>query len=297
MKAIIPAIFSVLAFIACAPEIDQNIRCSSDTYTYPQSFRTDVAWIVLERNCFPAGWGSGFLVDRNKGAFYTNKHVSNMFNSLGRGSHKLFFNGKVYNIALVRNPLLADAALVRITDPFNPSDFPEPSKFSEESTKIGEPVLIEGFHVHPSAIRVSDEAEGFKFPVLPVFVDNYSKWKNDQGLELVFERLEGRITAVDKKIGEIQGQGSGTAQSLRGQVNSYIEVRTSKDHKFSFGGLSGTVVRNAKLETIGIFTAGPEEEFDPIAERPDGVKILQQVNKTAYITPIGAVSDLMEYLK
>jgi S1-C subfamily serine protease len=46
--------------------------CGSDEGV--QNFKTDVAWIVLEWNGQPQDYGSGFLVDKDRGEFYTNKH-------------------------------------------------------------------------------------------------------------------------------------------------------------------------------------------------------------------------------
>ena len=288
-------IFCFLA-LACVPQLNKKVNCGVSTYS--QNLKTDVAWIVLEFNCRPMGWGSGFLVDKEKGIFRTNKHVSDMFNTLGPGSHKMFFNGKIYNVEIIKTSLLVDTALVRITDSFNSFDFPEPKKFSETKARIGDRVLIEGLHVHPYRIRESDEADGFKFAVIPIFRDIYriSALDLDKEVEVVFERLEAEVTTLDKKI-EVEGQGSGTAQNLRSVSNVYIEIKTIKDHKFPFGGLSGTVVRNSKLETLGIFTAGPEQEYDPIAESQDGFVLLKQVHRTAYITPIEAVEDLNSIIK
>ena len=285
-----------LVGIACGPKIEEKLTCGSKTYS--QSVKTDVAWIALEWNCRPGDWGSGFLVDKERGAFYTNKHVSNTFNSLGRGSHKVFFNGKVYNVEIVKTPPLVDAALIRITDPFNPSEFPEPAKVSTEIVAVGDKLFVEGLHVHPYRVRELDIAEGYDFPLVPIFKEYFhlGTINLDKEMEVVFERLEAKITELDKKI-SIQGQGTTNAQSARNASNSYVVIRTLKNHKFPFGGLSGTVVRNNKGETVGIFTAGPAEEFDPIAENPDGTVLLEQVYKTAYITPIEAVEELRKYIR
>ena len=262
--------------------------------TYQQDFKTDVAWIVLEWNGKPTGgWGSGFLVDRQKGLFYTNKHVSEVFNALGQGSHKMFFNGKVYNIKTLKTEPLVDAALVRITDKFDSSEFPEPARFVEDKLKVGDRVVVEGFHVHPYAVRQVDEEAGYKYPTLTIFSDYYKMPTKDitKEQEIVFERLEAQVTAIEKKIA-IGGQGSGVVQNLRNTTNSYVEIKTKKDHLFSFAGLSGTVVRNEQGETVGIFTAGPEVEVDPDTGQklPGGITIMKRVFRTAYLTPIQAVN-------
>ncbi len=291
-------VFVCFIFSSCGSRPDDNPI--KHTPIYEQNFKSDIAWVVLEWNGKPenGGWGSGFLVNKEKGAFYTNKHVGDVFNQLGRGSHKILFNGKVYNGVVVKTDILVDVALMQITDPFDSSEFPDPAPFAEEKVKVGDRVFVEGFHVHPYRIREKDIAEGYDFPLVPIFKSYYRLGtKNlDQEQEVVFERLEAEVTGVDKKTA-IQGQGTGIIQSLRNESNLYIEIKTLKDHKFSFGGLSGTVVRNNKRETIGIFTAGPEEEYDPIAQSQDGFVLLKQVYRTANITPIEAVAKLKDYLK
>lgn len=290
-------LFSASCELALSCKVDS--RPSSDgSKTYLQDFKTDVAWIPLEWNGKPMGWGSGFLVDKDRGAFFTNKHVSNEFNTVGKGSHKLFFNGKVYNTELVKTPPTVDAALIKITDEFDSSEFPESASFSGEKVKVGDRVWVEGFHVHSYSIRKADGESGYNFPVIPIFRDYYRMNTRDldNEKEVVFEKLEARVTNINKKI-EIGGQGSGIVQDMRNIVNLYIEIKTSKDHLFSFGGLSGTVVRNDKGETVGIFTAGPTEESVPVHELEDGSVVSKIVFQTAYITPIGAAEKLKNYLR
>lgn len=279
-----------------------NVENKSRTYPCSRDLKTDVAWIVLEWNGKPVygGYGSGFLIDKEKGGFFTNKHVSDMFDALGKGSHKIFFNCEVYNAKIVKTSSLADAALVQITDTFNPLNFLDPAPFSKEKAKIGGKIIVEGFHPHPYWIRESDKEEGYKFPLTHIYKDYYNLGtKNlEKEQEVVFEKLEAVITAIDQKF-KIKGQGSGIVQGLRESANLYIEIQTTKNHKFPFSGLSGTVVRNKKGETVGIFTAGPEVEYDPETKKelPDGSFLAKQVFRTAYITPIESVKDLRLYLE
>ena len=284
-----------LIFVACAPELDQKVSCGPSTYA--QNFKTDVAWIVLEWNCRPMGWGSGFLANKEKGIFRTNKHVSDMFNSLGRGSHKVFFNGRVYNAEIVKTPLLVDAALIRITDPFDSSEFPEPAKIASEKAMVDDTFFLEGFHVHPYRIREVDMADGYDFPLVPIFRDYYkfSTMNLDKEQEVVFEKLEAKVVVLDKKI-NLQDADRSFVQQIRNDTNLYIEVRTLKDHRFSFGGLSGTVARNSKLEIAGIVTA-ETQRLEDVAELDHGMTLKKVVFDTIMITPIGALEDLDQYLK
>ena len=294
---LLPTFYFLL--LGCQPSDIKDTLKRSDTYE--QNFKSDVAWVVLEWNGKPkyGGWGSGFLVDRKRGAFYTNKHVGDMFDALGEGSHKIFFNGKVYNAAVVKTHLLVDVALVRITDPFDPSEFPEPAPIATEAPRVGDKVWVEGFHPHPYRVREADESEGFKFPRLSIFRDYYKIPIGDieKEQEIVFERLEAVVEELDKNV-PIGDQGSGFVQEIRNKVNLYMYIKTLKDHRFSFGGLSGTVVRNRAGETVGIFTAGPEVEYDKDTAMPleGGLFIAQRVYKTGAITPIKAVNDLKKYL-
>jgi len=290
MKEWFPKAFLILINLifvfSCRPaRKNVDVEIFPKTYLCPDDLKTDVAWIILEWNGKPVygGYGSGFLINKKTGVFLTNKHVSNVFDVLGKGSHKIFFNCKVYNAAILKTSVLADAALVRITDSFDSSDFLKPAPFAGEKAKVGDKVVVEGFHVHPYWVRKADEEEGYKFPVIPVFRDYYNLGtKNlDKEQEVVFETLEAVVVAVDRKI-EIKGQGSGIIQDLRESTNLYVTIKTTKDHKFPFSGLSGTVVRNGKGETIGIFTAGPE---------------LERVFKTAFLTPIESVENLKLYLE
>lgn len=265
--------------------------------TYKQDFKTNVAWIVLEWNGQPGGYGSGFLIDREKGAFYTNKHVSKMFDGYGKGSHKIFFNGKVYNAEIVQTPPLVDAALVRITDKFDPSEFPEPIPVSDQPLKLGDRMLIEGFHPHPQYIRESDEAEGYKYKLVPIFRDYYNRGTRNiqKETEIVFERLEGKVTNLSVKA---KLSGSDLANELRNETNRYIEVKTVKDHKFSFGGMSGTMVRDSSLKIAGIVTIERTRfDYDKKQLEETGFAAGKQVFDTIFITPIQPVEVLRKSLE
>ncbi|KKT82007.1 MAG: hypothetical protein A3B99_02130 [Candidatus Yanofskybacteria bacterium RIFCSPHIGHO2_02_FULL_44_12b] len=297
MREAVICFFLFLGLVGCRPDSGSH---DERPFFFEQNFKTDVAWVVVEWNGKPYTYGSGFLINKERGIFFTNKHVSKMFDGLGSGSQKVFFNGKIYNAVTVKTAPLSDAALVSITDRFQFSDFPEPSPVATEPVKVGDRVIVEGFHPHPHAVRKADEAAGYKFPTLNIFRGYYGLTARDleKETEIVFERLEATISAVDKKA-EISDQGSGVVQGLRNLINLHIEIKTDKDHRFSFGGLSGTVVRNKKGETIGIFTAGPEVEFDPDTKQdlPDGGFVANRVFKTGLLTPMRSVDDLVRFIK
>ncbi len=302
LRASLILLCSVFVF-SCRPgKNNANNEKTPGIYPCPQGLKVDIAWIVLEWNGKPeyGGYGSGFLVDKERGAFFTNKHVSDMFNALGKGSHKIFFNCKVYNVKTVQAAPLADTALVQITDPFDFSDFPDSAPFAKEKVKVGDKVVVEGYHPHPYFVRMSDKEEGYDFPLIPIFKSYYNLGTKDleKEREVVFEKLEATVIAINQKI-KVEDQGEGIVQGIREDMNLYIKIRTIKDHKFSFGGLSGTVVRNKKGETIGIFTAGPQLEYDPETktELPGGSFLAKQVFKTALLTPIESVENLRLYLK
>jgi hypothetical protein len=285
------ALCVLLLSIGCGPTLPEK---KARKTTYSQSIVTNSCWVVLEWNGEPYGWGSCFLIDKEKGAFYSNKHVSDMFNSIGRGSHKIFFNGKIYSVRIVQALPLVDAALIKITDPFNPADFPDPSPISTEKPKIGDELLLEGMHVHPYLIREIDKEEGYNFPVIPIFKDYYGIGTRDvdREREVVLEKLNAAVISTDKKVSI---SSDSLAQGIRNFSNTYIGARTSKNHNFSFGGLSGSPVKNSKLEIIGILTI-EEQRTQEVEDLGGGFKLLKKVYDTIDITPIAQVEELRKYL-
>ena len=280
------AVLSFLFFISCKADKKKPERRN----TYSQEFKTDIAWVVLEWNGKPkyGGWGSAFLADKKSGTFFTNKHVSDKFDSLGKGSQKIFFNGRVYDLTVLKTPPLADVAVVKIDGPFDFSDFPEPASLAGEKVKKGDKVVVEGFHPHPYFVRKGNELEeGYNEKPLSIFKDYYNMGtKNlEKEIEIVFERIDGVVEEVDVVVPVNLLDGSrGIINRTREIANRYIKIRTDKDHKFSFGGLSGTAVRNLKRETVGIFTLEFQGEFEMQKDAS-----LEPVFKTTFATPIQAV--------
>lgn len=285
-----------IVLASCGPKSDISQQKEGCQYgSVVQDFKTDVAWIVSEWNCKPAGWGSGFLIDKERGAFYTNKHVANEFDNYGKRSHKIYFNGKFYNTEVMKVSPLHDAAIVRITNPFDPTEFPEPASFATEKVKKGDNVFVEGFHPHPYLVIESNKTEGYNEKIVPIWDMYYNLGTRnlDKKREIVFEQIMGKV--INLNASAHFGDTGDTIDRTKELSNTYIMVKADKDHKFSFGGLSGTVVKNIKGEIVGIFTLEPSEEFEK-GEKVDGVQYLNRIYKTFGFTPIESVADLRKYL-
>ncbi len=86
--------------------------------------------------------------------------------------------------------------------------------------------------------------------------------------------------------------------SLEFENDSYIKIITTRDHKFSFGGLSGGVLLNEEREAVGIITAQDIFRFKYdkngklVDDPPDPQASGTQVFDTIYITPVVDVADL-----
>lgn len=319
-KKSLQAFLLLMCFVfifSCRPNKDDtNADKSLRTYPCPQGLKTDIAWIVLEWNGKPryGGYGSGFLIDKKKGAFYTNKHVSDVFNALGKGSHKIFFNCGVYNAKIIRIAPLADAALVQITDRFNFSSFPDPAPLAKEKVKIGDRVFIGGFHPHPYAIRESNRfEEGYNELLVPIYKEYYrtkiyyngrrTSDLNDE-MEVVFEKIEGKIVALNLTWEDVMKRKGKNAtadsfiKSLGNKINLFYEIRLFKDHKFPFEGLSGSSVRNSRGEIVGITTRQDVDryEYDKEELERKGFTDAKQLWDTVYIIPVESVANLRQYL-
>jgi len=266
---------------------------------YGQDFKTDVAFLVLEWNGKPYILASGFLADRSKGVFYTAKHFTDEFAKLGTDECKLFFNGKVYTARLVRLPPLRDSAIIKIVSSFSAEELPEPRRLASEMPVMGDQIFVLGFHPHSFRIRTANQSEGFPDREVPLMKDYYKKIIKDPGRqsEVVFDNLEGkRVNPVP--LDEL------LAKEMREYENeSYIKLKMVRDHKFSFGGLSGGAAVNSRGEVVGVITAQDpfRFEFDEngFMVEPDGTIIAvikKQFFDTLYITPIDSLRDLRVYL-
>ena len=292
---------SALFFLACGSGPTKTEK--PNTYPHPKDLQTDIAWIVIEWNGKPkyGGYGSGFLADKHSGSFYTNKHVSDMFDSLGKSSQKIFFNGKVYNLAVVKVPALRDAAIVQITDSFDSSEFPDPAPVAKEKVKKGDKVFVEGFHPHHYFFRESNRIEGgYNEKLVPIFKEYYNIDTKDlvREREVVFERISGVVVETDASVFLNQSGSSGSVVNrAREMANKYFMVKTDRDHKFSFGGLSGTAVKNIKGEIVGILTVEKTDFKELEKDEDTGIKIVEPIFDLVGVTPIESVVSFRDYLK
>jgi len=290
-------VISSVLFLSCSKKIETD---SKKVRTYRQDFKSDVAWVVSEWNGQPGGYGSAFLVDKDLGVFYTNKHVSGLFNNYGKGSHKLFFCGRIYGVEVIKVHPLRDAALIRITDLFDSSEFPEPASFSLGKIKKGEKIYLEGFHPHPYLLILANKVGGYGQMIVPIWKDYYNLDSKDlnKKTEVVFEKIPGTVIEVSETV-EFE-KSRDVIDKAREIVNTYVIVKTERDHLFSFGGLSGTVVRNGKGETVGIVTVEKdnyEEEKKDSELKKDEPKYVKKVFNLIGFTPIESVAHLKQYLQ
>jgi hypothetical protein len=298
--------------VACnPPPFEENQYKTEKRYPHPPDLITDAAWVVNEyngrlifdrdRNIIRGGYGSGFLRDKEKGLFYSNKHVTDVFGTLGGDSHKIFFNGSVYNASVLYVHELADAAIFKITDPFDASDFPDPIPFATEKLVVGDKVYLEGFHVHPYNIREANKERDIEYTMVPIMRDYYESVRidTDHYSEVVFENIEATITEIDINL-KIGSEGpSNKIDRLRGEANLFIKATTEHDHLFSFGGLSGSAVKNEAGEIVGILTAESRKyETDPESLDPDSqsIVITKFIFNEVIITSIEELESLHSFI-
>ena len=308
IRKIFPVIFLCLS--ACSPPPDPNRNEYRTENRYPQDFKTTGAFLVLERNGkSPEIMASGNLADKKKGIFRTAKHFTDEFGALGVEYCKVFFNGKVYKANLVRVPPIRDAALIRLVPPFSSDDFPDPIPIASEMPKIGDKVYIQGFHPHAYKIRQENKEEGFLDKEVNIFETYYGQVTKDMEREsqVVFDNLEGRVVKSDpdavRKNSHLKEEEKASLLSL--EDGSYMKILTIRDHKFSFGGLSGGIALNEKGEAVGEITAQDISRFEydergqfiPELGNVTITSIKDQLFDTMYVTPLDSIKELEEYIK
>lgn len=304
-------IFLAVGFliVACNPPPYRN-KYGENNF-YPQDFRSDVAYLVLEwAERKPHIMASGYLADQVKGIFYTAKHFTDDFGALGPDYCKVFLNGKVYTAKLMKVSPIRDTALIRISSYFSPDELPKPSPVSPSEPKIGDSLYVQGMHPHSYQIREENESEGFPDKIIPIFETYYGQVMKDKSREsqVVFDNLEGKRVKPDPdSIRKDRWLSDEQKKILLEYENSlYIKILVVRDHKFSFGGLSGGVALNSNKEIVGAITAQNPLRFEydehgfffiPGEGPVEIADIKKQLFDTIYVTPIWAVKDLQRFIE
>ncbi len=299
------------ALVACdAPSVENIYRKEA---RFPSNVNVPVAFLVSEWAGKPRVLASGWLIDGGRGMLFSAKHFSDVFMNnpieLGANECKIFLSGRVYTCIVVQVPPLRDAVVLKILGSFNQTESPKPYKISTTKVKIGDKVFVQGFHPHPYEITKSNLVGGLRDLTVPILKNFYELREADlsRQREVVFDNLEGKVVKPDpdsiRKNPLLNNEEKKAA--LAYENNSYIKVLMARDHKFSFGGLSGGVALNEKGEAVGVITAQDiyrlEYDKDGLLVNPlDGsvmVKIKRQLFDTIYVTPIESVSDLYKYAR
>ena len=302
--------FLLLAVTACNPPPADNIYRKEGRF--PGGLNVPVSLIVIEWGGKIRVMGSGWLIDGGGGAQFSAKHVTDaLMNSpieLGVNECKVFLGGRVYTCFVDRVPSERDAIVLKMFDHINLAELPAPYKIAATKLKVGDKVFVQGFHPHPKEIRDEDEKEGFKDFVVPILKTFYELREADplRQTEVVFDNLEGRRVKPD--LDSIRSnpllRNEEKKALLEYENDSYIKILMARDHKFSFGGLSGGVALNEKGEAVGIITAQNPLRFeydkDGFSIDPFGhltITIKKQLFDTIYVTPIESVKDLYDYAR
>jgi hypothetical protein len=302
----IPAVFLLLAVSACnSPPGENSYRKEG---RYPSNINVPVAFLVSEWAGKPRVLASGWLIDGGNGTLFSAKHFSDDLMSdtieFGANECKVFLSGRVYSCIVVQVPPLRDAVVFRILGLVNQGDLPMPYKISTEKLKVGDKVFVQGFHTHPSEITKSNMDDGLKDVILPILETFYGLREADPSRqrEVVFDSLEATVVKIDDHI-KINNQENDPSESIRFKSNEYIKVITSRNHKFSFGGLSGGVVVKINdrgvAEAVGIVTAERPERlrYNKKGRLEGDPPAYEIVSDTVIVTPIYSVKDLYDYAR
>ncbi len=294
----------ITLFYGCSPPPVENVYRKE--CRFPSSINVPVALLVAEWGGKPRVMGSAWLIDGGRGALFTAKHVTDaLMNStieLGANECKLFLNGNVYSCIVVQVPPLRDSVVLKMLGPFEPAELPKPYKISTTKLKLGDKVFIQGFHPHSSEITKSNLADGLKDLIVPIFKTFYELRTVDPSRqkEIVFDNLEATVVKTNEHV-KIDHQESDPAERIKFQTNEYVKVVTVRNHKFSFGGLSGGVVvrinDQGTAEAVGIVTAEEPEKLKYDKKGQLEVKLIPKISNILFITPIYSVKDLYDYAR
>ena len=297
---------SSLTFVACNPPAIENVYRKE--MRFPSNLNVPVAFLAVEWGGKLRGSGSAWLIDGGNGVLFSAKHVTDaLMNNqieLGASECKLFLgNGKVFTCITTRVPPLRDAVVLRLLEKFNPEEMPRPYKISETKLKVGDRVYVQGFHSHPLDVTISNLEDGFLDSIVPILKTFYELREADplRQREVVFDSLEATVVDLDAHI-NIGSDEPNSYDAIRYKTNEYVKVITTRNHKFSFGGLSGGVVVKINdqgvSEAVGIVTAErPERWGDDKRGHLKGEAVSIIVSDTMFITPINSVKELYEYAR
>lgn len=294
----------VVAWGCNPPPVENIFRKES---FFPGGINVPVAFLVSEWGGKEKVLASGWLIEGGNGTLFSAKHFTDVFMNniieLGANECKVFLSSKVYSCVVVRVPPQRDAVVLKILGHFNSADLPVPYKISKTKLKTGDKVFIQGFHPHLFKITKSNLEDGFKDLIVPILATFYELRMADptKQKEVVFDSLEATVVSLNEHI-TIDHQESDSSEELKLKTNEYIKVITAKNHKFSFGGLSGGVVvklnNQGVLEAVGIVTAEiPERLRYNKKGELEGGSVHEVVSDTLFITPIGSVQDLYDYAR
>ena len=262
-------------FFGCLSKKENVLYQRADNYQ--QSFKSGVALFTRERNGVPKVFASAFLIDRERGLFAYAKHFVGME---GDGNCKIFFNGKVYEGFLLKLPPVSDVAIIKISGIFNPNDLSESYRFAQ-GVDVNDRVFVRGIHPHGPAFLE-------KKIIVPILKGYYQMtWSQN---EFVYDDLEAKVISLNKRI---KNKELGiTAESVSEISNSYIQLRTVEDHKFSFSGLSGGPTVNDRGEVVGINANETAAHFEINNRREIKYHPWDNMN----LVPIAEVEKLMSHL-
>lgn len=266
-----------------------------------------VAYLTSEWGGKPKVMASGWLIEGAEGVLFSAKHFSdvfiNSFIELGGGECKAFIASRVYDCINVQVPPLRDAVVLKLLGSSDTVELPKPYKIFKGKLKVGDKLIVQGFHPHPAEITKLNKNDGLTDIFVPILKNYYEIRTADPLLqkEVVFDSLEVRIVDLNSKI-RIDDDQNNPLGELKYEINTFIRATTARNHRFSFGGLSGGVAlklnEKGELEAVGIMTAERPVRFEydkkgQVVDKTVKVAVFDEV----MITPIDSVRELYEYAR
>lgn len=295
----------IVFFWGCQPPPVENVYRKESRFQ--GGLNVPVAFLVNEWASKPKILASGWLIEDSPGVLFSARHFIDAFMGdvveLGGSECKAFMNGRVYDCLVVQVPALRDAVVLKLKGFSDINQLTKPYKIATEKVKIGETLFVQGFHPHPSEVTRSNAKDGFNDFLVPILKDFYELRVADHFLkrEVVFDNLKTRVVSINERL-RIATDDYDPLGDIRFRANEFIKVITVRNHKFSFGGLSGGVAlrfnSKGEAEAVGIVTAERPVrfEYDKKGQLMNKAEP-RAVSDTILITPIHSVKDLYEYAK